>query len=62
VSKFVLNMNGGKKGLLTSTRDLCAGKPASRVTIKSQNGRQVRYKHLKLQAPACEGKKKKKKK
>jgi hypothetical protein len=58
VSKFVLTMNGGKKGLLTSTRDLCAGPAASRVTLKSQNGRQVGYKHLKLRAPACEGNKK----
>jgi hypothetical protein len=61
VSKFVLNMNGGKKGLLTSTTDLCGGPAASRVTLKAQNGRQVRYKHLKLRAPGCGGKKKKKK-
>jgi hypothetical protein len=39
VSKFVLNMQGGKKGLLVNSRDIC--KSTSRVAVKftAQNGR-----------------------
>jgi hypothetical protein len=32
VSKFVLNMKGGKKGLLVNSRDLCQGRPG-RMTV-----------------------------
>lgn len=40
VSKFVLKMKGGKKGLLVNSRNLCAGKPG-RTTVKmtGQNGK-----------------------
>jgi hypothetical protein len=55
VSKFVLTMRGGKKGLLTNSRDLCA-KPKARkgarrskapraiVRIKAQNGKKANQK------------------
>jgi len=41
VSKFVLSMQGGKKGLLVNSRDIC--KTVNRATAKfsAQNGRQV---------------------
>jgi hypothetical protein len=40
VSKFVLKMKGGKKGLLVNSRNLCQGKPG-RMTVKmsGQNNR-----------------------
>ena len=63
VSKFVLTIKGGKKGLLLNTTDLCARKLASKATLKSQNGKKLRKKKLKLQVPAChKGKHHKKKK
>jgi hypothetical protein len=60
VSKFVLTMNGGKRGLLTNTKPLCAGRFFSKATLKAQNGKKVRSKRLKLKVSACEGKRKKK--
>lgn len=39
VSKFVLQMKGGKKGLLINSRDLCAGKNLASVKMNGQNGR-----------------------
>jgi len=57
VSKFVLTMDGGKRGLLINTKDLCAGRSFSKATLRAQNGRRVRSKRLKLRVPACEGRK-----
>jgi hypothetical protein len=59
VSKFVLTMRGGKRGLLTTTRDLCKGKSFSRATFRAQNGRRARKKKVKLRVPACKRGKKK---
>jgi hypothetical protein len=40
VSKFVLRMKGGKKGLLVNSRDLCAGKTTKMtVDLTAQNNR-----------------------
>jgi hypothetical protein len=57
VSKFVLTMNGGKRGLLTNTKPLCVRKFFSKSTLKAQNGKRARNKRLRLQVPACGGKK-----
>jgi hypothetical protein len=38
VSKFVLSLNGGKKGLLQNTRDLCGGAGRTTAKILGQNG------------------------
>lgn len=59
VSKFVLTMNGGKRGLLVSTQNLCSRRFNSKATLSSQNGKRVRNKKLKLRVPACKGKRKK---
>jgi hypothetical protein len=59
VSKFVLTMNGGKRGLLTNTKPLCGRKFFSKATLKGQNGKRVRNKRMRLQVPACGGKRKK---
>ena len=39
VSKFTLNLKGGKRGLLVNSRDLCAGRLRAVVNLTAQNGR-----------------------
>lgn len=39
VSKFILNLFGGKKGLIVNSRNLCAQKQRAEVRFKGQNGR-----------------------
>jgi hypothetical protein len=53
VSKFTLNMRGGKKGLLTNSRNLCAHPSFSYMNFKAQNGKKLRVKKLRLGVPAC---------
>jgi hypothetical protein len=61
VSKFVLTMKGGRKGLLVNSRDLCAHPSFSFMNFKAQNGKALRRKRLLLRVPACghDGEKKK---
>jgi len=61
VSKFTLNMKGGKKGLLVNSRDLCKGANRSFLSFKAQNGKKRKVKKLPLKTPSCKkaGKKKK---
>jgi hypothetical protein len=40
VSKLVLSMSGGKKGLLENSADICSASPRASVTFKGQNGKQ----------------------
>jgi hypothetical protein len=61
VSKFVLTMKGGKKGLLVNSRDLCAHPNFSFMNFKAQNGKQMKKKKLPLRVPACGNAKQKKK-
>jgi hypothetical protein len=61
VSKFVLNMRGGGKGLLVNSRDLCKGKNRSILGFKAQNGKKLKVKKLPLRTPGCKGAKKGKK-
>jgi hypothetical protein len=58
VSKFVLKLKGGKKGLLVNSRDLCARKQLAKLTLTGQNGRR----QVKDQAIATSCKKKQKQK
>jgi hypothetical protein len=53
VSKFVLTMKGGKRGLLVNSRDLCARPSFSFMNFKAQNGKQLKKKKLPLRVPAC---------
>jgi hypothetical protein len=39
VSKFVLTMRGGKRGLLENSRDICANPTLTRVEFDGQNGK-----------------------
>ncbi|HKF83242.1 MAG TPA: hypothetical protein VKB23_09825 [Solirubrobacterales bacterium] len=56
VTKFVLTLPGGKKGLLVNSRSLCAKPVKAIIRIKAQNGRKANSKP-KLRTP-CKGKKK----
>ena len=58
VSKFVLEMQGGKKGLIVNSRNLCASKNRAKVRFTGQNGKAYDSKPV-LQA-SCKGKGKKK--
>ncbi len=53
VSKFVLSMKGGKKGLLVNSRDLCLKPNFSFLKFKAQNGMKLRKKKLPLRTPGC---------
>lgn len=53
VSKFTLQMKGGKKGLLVNSRDLCIRPNRSFLNFKAQNGKQLKVKKLPLRTPAC---------
>lgn len=53
VSKFTINMKGGKKGLLVNSRDLCAGRNRSVLSFRAQNGKKLKVKKLPLRTPSC---------
>jgi hypothetical protein len=57
VSKFVLTMKGGKRGLLVNSRNLCAAPAFSNLKLKAQNGKRLQKKRLPLRVPGCKGKK-----
>lgn len=46
VTKFVLSMRGGKKGLLVNSRDLCKRRNRATVVFTGQNGTQVQRRPL----------------
>jgi hypothetical protein len=41
VSRFVLNLSGGSKGLLISSENLCKAPPKASVRLGGQNGKRV---------------------
>jgi hypothetical protein len=53
VSRFVLNMMGGRKGLLVNSRDLCLKPNFSFLNFKAQNGKKLVEKKLPLRTPGC---------
>jgi hypothetical protein len=56
VSRFVLQMRGGVKGLLTNSTDICRGARRATVQMKAQNGRRVSLRPA-LQSGGCGNKK-----
>jgi hypothetical protein len=60
VSKFVLNMKGGKKSLLVNSTNTCKGKQLAKLNMKGQNGKQVKNNKFKLNINSCSKKKGKK--
>jgi hypothetical protein len=57
VSKFVLNMKGGKKSLLVNSQNTCAKPQRAIVKMKAQNGKKKNNSRQKLNVVSC-GKKK----
>jgi len=56
VTKFTLEMQGGKKGLIVNSTNICKGKHKAKVNLKGQNGRTYEFQPaVKAQ---CGGKKK----
>jgi hypothetical protein len=55
VSEFVLEMQGGKKGLIENSADLCAHAYRAEARITAQNGRRLTLRPA-LQATSCKGK------
>jgi hypothetical protein len=51
VSKFILNMQGGKKGLVVNSRNLCRGKNRANAALTGQNG--VAYDSKPVVKPSC---------
>lgn len=58
VSKFVLEMQGGRKGLIVNSTNICKGQHRAIAAFKGQNGRRHEFKPL--VKPQCKGKKAKK--
>lgn len=56
VSKFVLTMQGGKKGLIQNSRNLCSHKYFSKLNFLAQNGKHLRKKRLPLGVAGCHAK------
>lgn len=56
VSRFVLNMKGGKKGLLVHNTNVCKRKPRATVKFDGQNGKVRDFKPV--VKTSCKGKKK----
>ena len=57
VSKFVLRMRGGKKGLLENSTNICRGKHRATVQFDAHSGKVSDFKSL-LRPSGCKGKKK----
>jgi hypothetical protein len=53
VSKFVLTMQGGKKGLIQNSRNLCTHKYFSKLNFLAQNGKHLRKKRVPLGVAGC---------
>ena len=56
VSKFVLRMKGGAKGLLVNSTDICRGSHRASVAMQAQNGRAASLRPS-LEDTSCSGKK-----
>jgi hypothetical protein len=56
VTKFTLEMQGGKKGLIVNSTNICKGKHKAKVNLKGQNGRI--YEFQPVVKAKCGGKKK----
>jgi hypothetical protein len=57
VQKFTLTMKGGNRGLLVNSRDLCERQTTGFLNLKAQNSRRQKRNNLRLNIPACGGKK-----
>lgn len=53
VSKFILNMKGGGKGLIVNSRNLCKSQTGGYLNLRAQNSRRMKDRNLRLNIPAC---------
>ncbi|HVO55735.1 MAG TPA: hypothetical protein VMT37_15090 [Solirubrobacterales bacterium] len=53
VTKFILNMRGGDKGLIVNSTNTCKTKREAILNIKGQNGKAVKTNHFKLNLASC---------
>jgi hypothetical protein len=58
VSKFTLTMQGGNKGLIQNSRNLCTHRYFSKLKFLAQNGKHLVKKRLPLGVAGCHGAKK----
>jgi hypothetical protein len=58
VKKFTLTMQGGKKGLIQNSRNLCTHRYFSKLSFLAQNGKRLVKKKLPLGVAGCHGTKK----
>jgi hypothetical protein len=56
VTKFVLRMDGGAKGLIQNSKDLCRSSRKGKLVIKGQNGKKVKNNKFKVKT-SCKKKK-----
>ena len=61
VSEFSLAMEGGKKGLIVNSANICKSKPLGALDIEGQNGKSVKSSKYKLKYANCKPRKKHKK-
>jgi hypothetical protein len=54
VSKFVLNMRGGKKGLIVNSRNLCVAPSKAKADLTGQNGKTHNFRPV-VKASDCRG-------
>jgi hypothetical protein len=54
VSKFILEMQGGKKGLLENSRNLCNSVNRATVEMEGQNGRERSFQPV-VRSAGCKG-------
>ncbi|HEV2790542.1 MAG TPA: hypothetical protein VGV69_04505, partial [Solirubrobacterales bacterium] len=60
ITKFVLKMRGGERGLLVNSEDLCRGSDRATVKLRAQNGRAAGLRPV-VEAGGCPKKLSKKK-
>jgi hypothetical protein len=53
VDKFILNIRGGNRGLLTNSQNLCQRKRFAFLNLKAQNSRRLRTNRLRLNISGC---------
>ena len=53
LSKFVLNMKGGKKSLLVNSENTCGEPQHAVLNVKGQNGKKVKNNRYKLKIVSC---------
>jgi hypothetical protein len=53
VSKFILNMRGGKKSLLVNSTNTCKAKQLAVLNMKGQNGKEIKNNKYRLNIASC---------